>query len=113
MARSDWAQGNTQELPASQVFKDYVSDVGLTKQGPTKNPWLAGYDNLPPEIANSPVRYYVYNVSPIPRWLCMGGLGTKYLKACKHNEFFAANPLKVKEYEIDWADLGEYKHKAV
>jgi|SRR5581483_457258 len=114
MAKPHWAQGDVQELPPGQVFKDYAQDVGLTKDGhATKNPWAAGYDRLPDEIMKAPVQFWIYNVSPMQRWICMGGLGTKFLRPCPEGEKYGPHPLPVKRYEVDWADLGEYKHKAV
>jgi hypothetical protein len=99
------------EIPAAQVFKTFVEDFGMTKDGrATRSPWTR--DQLPAEIMDSPVEWYIYNVGPIKQIINAGSMGQYHLLPPAEGKSFS-EPLKIKKYMIDWADQGDYKQKPV
>lgn len=99
------------EMPAAQVFKAFVEDFGMTKEGrATRNPWQK--DQLPAEIMNAPVEWYIYNIGPVKQIISAGSMGQYHLlppaEGTKYNP-----PLQIKRYMVDWADQGDYKQKPI
>jgi hypothetical protein len=100
-----------QELPVDQVFKTFVEDFGMTKDGRrTKNPWMK--DPLPKEITNSPIEFYIYNIGPIQQTINAGSMG-QHILFPPDAEGKLARPLEIRKYMVDWSDQGDYKQKPV
>jgi hypothetical protein len=99
------------ELPAAQVFKTFVEDFGITREGrATRNPWQK--DALPKEITDAPVEWYIYNIGPIKQIINAGSMGQYILFPPSEGQAYS-KPIEIRRYMIDWADQGDYKQKPI